>query len=56
MLRVRKFNLLYLENSNIFVAYLAIIKMITMETKDVSVEIKNSYTTNMAQRIELGGS
>lgn len=38
------------------VAYLAIIKMITMETKDVSRKIKNGCITNMAWRIALGSS
>lgn len=38
------------------VAYLAIIKMITMETKDVSRKIRNGCITNMAWRTALGGS
>lgn len=34
--------------------YLAVTKMITIETKDVSGEITNGCITNMAWRIALG--
>lgn len=35
--------------------YLAVTKMITIETKEVSGEMKNGCITNMAWRIALGG-